>query len=84
MQLDDLFMVVLMPYSASALNPPSRVRRLEDSTRIGCEIITGKHKTTWWFDRQGSGPVVQINSADGRLHTHDLRVSAQDARESAR
>lgn len=84
MRQEDLFMVVLMPYGTSDLNPPARVRRLEDGSRIGCEITTGKHKTTWWFDRQGSGPVIQINSADGRLRTHDLRVSAQDARESSR
>jgi hypothetical protein len=84
MRQEDLFMVVLIPYGTSDLNPPARVRRLEDGSRIGCEITTGNHKTTWWFDRQGSGPVIQINSADGRLRTHDLRVSAQDARESTR
>jgi hypothetical protein len=74
----DIFLVVLVPYGTPDSKPAYQVRKLEDSSRIGCEITFGNRRTIWWFGRREPGPVVEIHTGDGSPVIHDLRTRSPD------
>ncbi len=56
---DDKFLVVLLPTIGSQ-QANHQVRLLEDSGRVGCEVI-GPHRTTrWWFNDNHNSPKIEI------------------------
>ena len=58
--IDDRFLVVLMPSSAS-IAPPPKVRLIESGgKKVGCEIVGSKRLTRWWFEPGKAGVEIEI------------------------
>lgn len=65
---DDVFLVVMLPTLGDSA-PPHRIRRLEDASRIGCEIAGPRRTTRWWFERgRQSAEVEIVAGAERRRH----------------
>jgi hypothetical protein len=65
-QKDELFLVVLLPSSQSAV-PVHRVSLLELGNRVGCEIVGPNRTTRWWFEPGRNAAAIDV-TAGGDAH----------------
>ena len=63
----DLFLVVLLPSSQSAV-PVHRVSLLELGNRVGCEIVGPNRTTRWWFEPGRNAAAIDITAGADAHH----------------
>ncbi|HTS20184.1 MAG TPA: VanZ family protein [Casimicrobiaceae bacterium] len=64
---DDIFLVVLLPTSGSAM-PVHRVTLLELGNRVGCEIVGPNRTTRWWFEPGRNAAAIDFTSGTDGHH----------------
>lgn len=69
---EDVFLVVLLPTLGDRI-PMHKVRLLEESGRIGCEIVGPSRLTRWWFDQKpGQGLTIEVTGGIGGTRNHRI------------
>jgi len=68
---DALFLVVMLP--SSLTSPPAHhVRLLEETDRLGCEVVGPKRTTRWWFRPGRNGLDVEVISSNGESNRYPV------------
>jgi hypothetical protein len=70
---DALFLVVVLPSSQTS-SPTHHIRLLEETDRLGCEIVGPKRTTRWWFNPGRNGLDVEVISPGGEMTRHHVCV----------
>jgi hypothetical protein len=69
--LDNLFLVVMLPSSPTS-PPANRVRLLEETDRIGCEVAGPNRTTRWWFTPGRNGLHVEVIPSGGQIRQYPV------------
>jgi hypothetical protein len=67
---DNLFLVVMLP--SKTPSPAHRIRPLNDTGRLGCEIAGPTRTTRWWFTPGRNGLDVDVVSGDGTTFSYPV------------
>ena len=65
MTLDVLFLVVMLPSSLTS-SPAHQVHLLEETDKLGCEIVGPNRTTRWWFSLGHNGLDVEVHFSGRR------------------
>jgi hypothetical protein len=70
---DTLFLVVMLPSSLTS-SPAHDVRLLEETDRLGCQIVGSKRTTRWWFTPGRNGLDVEVIAPGGEMTSYPVWV----------
>jgi VanZ family protein len=80
---DTLFLIVILP-SSQASSPTHQIRLIEETDRLGCEIVGPKRTTYWWFSPGRNGLDIEVISPGGASSSYPVWSGASSADRLAR
>ena len=68
---ETMFLVVMLPSSLIS-SPTHQIRLLEETDRLGCEIVGPKRTTRWWFSPRHNGADIEVISPGGERNRYPV------------